>query len=247
MPNPLILVIDDEADLRNALRDELAGERFRVATAATGNEGLRQAAAQAPDVIVLDLRLPDMDGYDVCRSLKADARTAAIPIIMLSTRSKETEKVVGLELGADDYVAKPYSSQELLARIRVVLRRKAATAPASTAAPTETASAGTQPAIREDGVIRVDAEGRKAWVAGEEIRLTRKEFDLLVFFMERPGRAVQRSAILASVWGYEADSLQGTVDSHVKTLRKKLGLEGKRIETVTGIGYRWAGSEGPAS
>jgi two-component system, OmpR family, alkaline phosphatase synthesis response regulator PhoP len=181
-------------------------------------------------LILLDLRLPDMDGYDVCRILKNQPETTAIPIIIVSTRSKDTEKVVGLEVGADDYLTKPYNDLELLARIRVALRRRPVSF--STTGKNETEKT-------RNKFIELDAEGRNVVVEGVPIVLTRKEFDLLAYLMSREGKAVTRATILEAVWGNSFDSLQGTVDTHVKTLRKKLGNAGSLIETLPGIGYRW--------
>jgi DNA-binding response OmpR family regulator len=230
-----ILVIDDEKDILKSLKDTLTSENFDAHTATTGKQGIRLASEVKPDLIVLDLRLPDMDGYDVCRQLKASPETAAIPVIMLSTRSKDTEKVVGLEIGADDYLTKPYNEMELLARIRVALRRKTASVAPKLGASKES--------VLKHGCVEVDEESRLVKVSSQVVTLTKKEFDLLVFLMKKPGKALNRNSLLSAVWGNSFDSLQGTVDSHIKTLRKKLGDGGSYIETLPGIGYRWSEDE----
>jgi len=230
---PVILIVDDEKDILKSLKDTLAGESFTIVTAMTGKDGISTALKEKPDLILLDLRLPDMDGYDVCRELKKSEGTKQIPIIMLSTRSKDTEKVVGLEIGADDYLTKPYNSMELLARIRVALRRVQ-----------NAQSAPTKPVgIYRSGPLLIESEERSVKVNQKAIKLTRKEFDLLVALVSKPGKVFSRSGLMEMVWGYAYDSLQGTVDSHIKTLRKKLGGLSDRIETVTGIGYKWSEPE----
>ncbi len=228
-----ILIIDDEQDVVKGLKDTLTHENFTVQTAPNGRKGIDVAKSSKPHLILLDLRLPDMDGYDVCRELKALPETQQIPVIMVSTRSKDTEKIIGLELGADDYVTKPFNELELLARIRVALRRKNYSS----------ITDENKPLLSSKGNVSLNPETRKILVAGKEVNLTRKEFDLLAFLLAKPGKVFKRSHLLEAVWGYEIDSLQGTVDSHVKTLRKKIGPAGAFVETVTGVGYRWAEEE----
>jgi DNA-binding response OmpR family regulator len=224
-----VLIIDDEKDVLTALKDVLTQEGFVAHTAQTGTDGIKSARQLKPDVIVLDLRLPDLDGYDVCRILKSEPATAAIPILMLSTRSKDTEKIVGLEIGADDYLTKPYNPLELVARLRVALRRK-------NAAPVTVDTL-------QSGPVRMDIGGRIVTVDKRIVRLTKKEFDVLATLLEKPGKVFSRQALLQRVWGVDHDSFQGTIDTHVKTLRKKLGSAAAFLETVTGIGYRWAMSD----
>jgi DNA-binding response OmpR family regulator len=223
-----ILVIDDEKDVLKALRDFLVCEHFDVLCASTGNQGLAMAKEKHPDLILLDLRLPDVDGYDVCRMLKENSTTRQIPILMLSTRSKDTEKVIGLEIGADDYITKPYNELELLARIHVALRRKSQSASGGNSVPT----------FFIYGPIELNTEARSILVDNAPIKLTRKEFDMLAVFLAKPGKVFSRSSLLSAVWGEAYESLQGTVDSHIKTLRQKLGSAGKLIETVPAVGYR---------
>lgn len=230
---PKVLIVDDEKDILKSLKDTLAGENFTLFTAMTGKEAISTTNKERPDLIVLDLRLPDIDGYDVCREIKKNEATKHIPIIMLSTRSKDTEKVVGLEIGADDYLTKPYNTMELLARIRVALRR---VQNFQTVPPNESG-------IRRSGDLIIEPESRSVKINKKEIKLTRKEFDLLVTLVSKPGKVFNRAGLMEIVWGYAYDSLQGTVDSHIKTLRKKLGKISERIETVTGIGYKWSEPE----
>ncbi len=180
-------------------------------------------------MIVLDLRLPDLDGYDVCRQLKTNPQTSAIPILMLSTRSKDTEKVIGLEVGAEDYITKPYNPIELLARIRVALRRV-----------TKSPLSSSEKSVYTCGQLVVDVDSRQATVNKKVVKLTRKEFDLLVFFLSKPDKAHTRSNLMSAVWGVDYESMQGTVDSHIRTLRKKLGPVSESIETIPAVGYRWS-------
>lgn len=229
---PSLLIVDDEKDILKSLKDTLAGENFTLFTAMTGKDAIATATKERPDLILLDLRLPDIDGYDVCRELKKSDETKHIPIIMLSTRSKDTEKVVGLEIGADDYLTKPYNTMELLARIRVALRRIQNIQAVPKAA-----------GVLRSGDLLIDPESRSVKVNKKEVKLTRKEFDLLVALISKPGKVFNRSGLMEMVWGYAYDSLQGTVDSHIKTLRKKLGKSAEKIETVTGIGYKWSEPE----
>ena len=223
-----VLVIEDEVDVLKAVTETLTLENFQVVSATSGRQGIKMAQEKNPNIILLDLRLPDIDGFDVCRELRGAKETSFIPIIMLTTRSKDTEKILGLEIGADDYVTKPYNPLELVARIRAILRRKQTDSTLTT--------------HLHSGLLTVDTEAREVMVSGDSIKVTRKEFDLLVVFLSKPGKVFSRSALLELVWGASYDSLQGTVDSHVKSLRKKLGDVGKSLETVTGVGYKWVGN-----
>lgn len=222
----LILIIDDEADLLRALGFAFKREGFEVRTAATGQAALAAAALDpAPDLVLLDLMLPDVPGTEVCRRLKADARTADIPILMLTARGEEIDRVVGFEVGADDYVVKPFSTRELVLRVRAVLRR-------SKPVPTGEVS-------ENFGRLRVDQAGHRVWVQNEEIMLTALEFRLLTTFMSRKGRVQSREALLDDVWGVHNAVTTRTVDTHVKRLRQKLGVVGAYIETIRGVGYRF--------
>jgi phosphate regulon transcriptional regulator PhoB len=221
-----VLVVEDEPDIRDLIVLHLARDGFRCRTAASGAEALRQVKAQAPDLVVLDLMLPEMDGLEVCRRLRGDPATAGVPIIMLTARADEVDRVVGLEMGADDYVAKPFSPKELVARVRAVLRRSQRVA--------------TEPVLRAGG-LTLDAARHEVVAAGQAVDLTPKEFDLLQALMEAAGRVLSRERLLERVWGYaRSDEIESrTVDVHVRRLRAKLGDEGRRVATVTGVGYRF--------
>ncbi len=225
MTAPSVLVVEDESDIRNLIVLHLAREGFRCRTAATGDLALQEARAQLPDLIVLDLLLPEMDGLEVCRRLRADPATAGLPVIMLTAKADEVDRVVGLELGADDYVTKPFSPKELVARVRAVLRRTRPAPPGQ---------------VLTAGRITLDPGRHRVEVAGAPVAVTPKEFDLLSSLLEAAGRALSREHLLNRVWGYaRADEIESrTVDVHVRRLRAKLGDEGRRITTIKGVGYR---------
>jgi phosphate regulon transcriptional regulator PhoB len=221
-----VLVVEDEPDIRRLVVLHLERDGFRCRTATTGSDALREVKAAVPDLVVLDLMLPEIDGLEVCRRLRRDTSTAAIPIIMLTAKSDEVDRIVGLEMGADDYVGKPFSPKELVARVRAVLRR----AHPSQATPVLTV-----------GPITLDAARHAVSVNGQAIVLTPKEFDLLQALLEAAGRVLSREFLLNRVWGYaRADVIESrTVDVHVRRLRAKLGDTGGRIATVKSIGYRF--------
>lgn len=221
-----ILVVDDEPDLRELVRLNLAAEGFAVETAGGGREALERIRRAAPDLVVLDLMMPDLSGNDVCRQLRADPATAELPVVMLTAKADEVDRVVGFELGADDYVAKPFSPRELVLRVKAVLRRRA---PAATAAPGF-----------EHGALRIEPDRHRCFVEGREVELTAKEFKLLTTLMRRPGRVLTRERLLDEVWGSEITVTMRTIDTHLKRLREKLGPAGDLIETVRGVGYRFA-------
>ena len=223
-----VLIVEDEPDIRDLLLFHLAREGYQVGQCRSGPEALRLARASPPDLLLLDLMLPDMDGLEVCRRLRQDPATQGLPIVMLTARGDEVDRVLGLELGADDYVVKPFSPRELIARIRAVLRR---VRPAAGAAPLVI------------GRLAIDAAAHQVTVAGAVVSLTRKEFDLLRALAEARGRVLSREYLLDHVWGYTAagEIESRTVDVHVRRLRQKLGAEGQRIGTVTGVGYRFEG------
>jgi DNA-binding response OmpR family regulator len=204
----------------------LERDGFRCRTATTGGEGLVAVRAAPPDLIVLDVMLPGIDGLEVLRRLRADPAAATVPIIMLTAKSDEVDRVVGLELGADDYVAKPFSPKELVARVRAVLRR---------ARPAE----GARP-LAHGGIV-LDTGRHQVTVKGAPVALTPKEFDLLHALLESAGRVLSREHLLNRVWGYaRADAIESrTVDVHVRRLRAKLGDAGARIATIKTIGYRF--------
>ena len=223
-----VLVIEDEPDLREVLDYNLSKEGHRVTLVPTGAEGLRLAREHPPELILLDLMLPDMSGTSVCKALKKDHATRDISVIMVTAKGEEIDRIVGLELGVDDYVVKPFSVRELLLRVAAVLRRKDA--------PTAD--------VVEFGDLRVDPGAHRAWVGPEEITLTSLEFKLLVTLLERKNRVQTRSVLLNDIWGIEADITTRTVDTHVKRLREKLKDVGRYIETVRGVGYRFTESPG---
>ncbi len=224
-----ILVIEDEKDLQQVLDYNLRQAGHVVTSALRGQEGLRLAREQRPDLVLLDLMLPDLPGTEVCKALKQDAELKRIPIMMLTAKGEEVDRVVGFELGADDYVVKPFSVRELCLRIQAILRRHG---------PTEA------PARISFGCLEVDSQARRVWVEGTEVDLTALEFNLLLDLYERRNRVQSRAALLDSVWGITADVATRTVDTHVKRLREKLGKAADYIETVRGVGYRFVDSPG---
>ncbi len=222
-----VLVVEDESDIALLIKHTLerAGEA-EVETVASGDEALRAAADSRPDLVILDLNLPGLSGNEVCRVLRAQPGTTHIPIIMLTARTSEADRVCGLDLGADDYVTKPFSLRELAARVRAVLRRRS-----GSAAPPSSVYAGAHLAADFDAVaVSVDAR---------PVRLTRREFELLRFLVENRNRVLSRERLLERVWGYEHFIETRSVDVHVGRLRAKLGVVAKQIETVVGLGYRF--------
>ena len=221
-----ILVIEDEPDIQQILDYNLREKGHKVFIAGKGEEGLRIAREKRPDLVLLDLMLPDMPGTEVCRALKADPATRATRVVMVTAKGEEIERVVGFELGADDYVVKPFSVRELLLRVQAILRR----------------SQGEQEATPgfQFGSLRVDREAHRVWARDAELELTALEFKLLVTLYDRKNRVQTRAALLSDVWGIDADITTRTVDTHVKRLREKLGEAGAYIETVRGVGYRFA-------
>jgi two-component system phosphate regulon response regulator PhoB len=216
-----ILVVEDESDVADLLTLNFRKAGFRISTAADGASGLQKARDDRPDFIVLDLMLPKMSGLEVCKILKNDTATSHIPILMLTAKAEEIDRIVGLEIGADDYVTKPFSPREILLRIRAILRRGET--------PGESLKAGP---------ISIDAARHEVRVNGKLVHLTSLEFKLLQTLMQRRGRVQNRDRLLNEVWGYEAVIDTRTVDTHVRRLREKLGKAGDAIETVRGFGYR---------
>lgn len=221
-----ILVIEDEPDIQQILDYNLREKGHKVFIAGKGEEGLRLAREKRPDLVLLDLMLPDIPGTEVCKTLKNDAITRNAQVVMLTAKGEEIDRVVGFELGADDYVVKPFSVRELLLRVQAILRR----------------SQGEQEAVPgiQFGTLRVDREAHRVWAGETELELTALEFKLLVTLYDRKNRVQTRAALLSDVWGIDADITTRTVDTHVKRLREKLGEAGAYIETVRGVGYRFA-------
>lgn len=225
-----ILVIEDEQDLQKVLGYNLQHAGHEVLAALRGRDGLQLAREKNPDFVILDLMLPDLSGTEICKTMKRDPKTRHIPILMLTAKGEEIDRVVGFELGADDYVVKPFSVRELLLRIDAILRR--------------TQGEGAVHRVFEFGLLRVDCDAHRVWAAGQEVELTALEFKLLVTLYDRRNRVQDRAVLLDDVWGIEAEITTRTVDTHVKRLREKLGRAGDYIETVRGAGYRFA--ESPA-
>ncbi len=230
-----ILVIEDETDLLQVLEYNLTQAGHSVTCASKGYSGLELARKDLPQVILLDLMLPDVSGTDVCRLLKERADTKSIPVIMVTARGEEIDRVVGFELGADDYVVKPFSVRELLLRIQAILRRNKRDVEGE---PTD---------LIEFGVLRIDRGAHRVWVDTQEIELTALEFRLLVTLYERKNRVQTRTALLDEVWGIQADITTRTVDTHVKRLREKLEAARDYVETVRGVGYRFVASPNEAT
>lgn len=224
----LVLIVEDEPDLVLALEYNFQEAGFETVSTALGAEGQSIARTRLPDVVLLDLMLPDTSGNEVCESLKSDPRTAKIPIIIITAKGSEPERVVGFELGADDYVVKPFSVRELVLRVRAVLRRGDSETP--------------RPGLVSFGTLRVDRATHRAFVDNTEVALTALEFRLLLEFLDSHDRVHSRAELLGNVWGAEVHVEPRTVDQHIKRLREKLGAAGEYIHTVRGVGYRLASS-----
>lgn len=223
-----ILIVDDEASIRELLKFNLQKEGYHVLEAETGTDGLSIAKNEKPDLVVLDLMLPGLDGLEICRNLKSQQNTAGIPIIMLTAKNEEIDKIIGLELGADDYLTKPFSPRELVARIKAVLRRSNK----------ESSPAGELMI----GKLRLNFSRYEAFLSKDKLELTPKEYELLKLFITNLGRVYSREQLLEKVWGYEYFGDTRTVDVHVRHLRAKLAAEpeiAEAIETVRGVGYRF--------
>ncbi len=225
MAKPTILIIEDERSLLEILAYNLTNEGFEVLTAADGQDGLRRAKTSVPDLVVLDLMLPGLDGLQVCRQIRSDPKTQSICILMLTAKSEEVDEIVGFNMGADDYVAKPFKIKPLISRIKALLRR-----------PSAEQQSGETVAIEG---IEIDRTNHTAKLDGVDLQLTPTEFKMLWTMMRRPGRPYSRNELLDNARGEDANSLERTIDVHVRSLRQKLGDKGNLIETVRGIGYRF--------
>jgi two-component system phosphate regulon response regulator PhoB len=222
--NP-ILIVEDEKDILDLVEYHLRQAGFSVISALDGSCGLEEARRKHPALIILDLMLPGMDGKDVCRSLKSNPLTRLIPVLMLTARAEEVDRIIGLELGADDYVTKPFSPRELVLRVRAILRRR------------ETDRESEKFIQIED--LLIDVEGHHVSVNKTEVQLTSTEFKLLVELASKRGRVQTRTSLLDRVWGYTYEGYDRTVDTHIRHLREKLGDLGEYIETLRGVGYRF--------
>jgi len=226
LENIKVLVVDDEMHIIELLQFNLTKRGFDVFTATNGEEAIQLAINEKPDLIVLDVMLPGMDGIDVCRKLRQNVSTSDIPVIMLTARGEESDKILGLEMGADDYLTKPFSPRELVARIKAVLRRTR---------PEDSNN------IIEHAGIRMDLSKHEVYVKGEKKELTPKEFELLKILIANPGRVFSRDQLMESIWGYNYIGDSRTVDVHIRHLRQKIEEDSgeKFIETIRGIGYRF--------
>jgi two-component system phosphate regulon response regulator PhoB len=218
-----ILVVDDEQDLLDLVKFHLAKEKHKVYLALTGLDGLRVARNKRPDLIILDVMLPDITGTEVCKNLRGDRRTKDIPVLFLSARGEEIDRVVGFEVGGDDYVTKPFSPREVVLRVRSILAR----------------SAKKRDDLVSTGKINLDLDAHRVVVENKEIHLTATEFRLLQDMIENIGRVRSREVLISVALGSDAVVTDRTIDTHIARLRGKLGEEGKRIETVRGVGYRF--------
>src|SRR5437867_4233394 len=222
-----VLIVDDDPDIQGLVSYNLSQAGFRVTKAATGSAALESVREQPPDLIILDIMLPDLDGLEVCRTLRMRANSRRIPIIMLTARTEESDRVVGFELGADDYVMKPFSPRELVLRVKSIFRR-----------------IGEEPAdVLQVGKIQLLPQRRQLLIANRPVTLTAKEFDLLEELMRAGGNVLTREILMNKVWGYHTEATSRTLDTHVRRLREKLGEEAVHLETVHKIGYRIGNSK----
>jgi two-component system alkaline phosphatase synthesis response regulator PhoP len=226
MPNETVLLIEDEKNITELLKYNLEREGFRVLAASKGPSGLDMALKEKPDVLILDLMLPELSGIEICKTLRRTAKTKSLPIIMLTAKGTEADKVIGLELGADDYITKPFSPRELIARIKAVLRR------------TQEKS---EPEMMKSGTLELDTAKHEVRLKNRRVEVTVKEFELLRTLMSSAGRVLTRENLLEKVWDYDrAVNIETrTVDMHITQLRKKLKTEARKIITIKGVGYRF--------
>lgn len=228
MARETILIVEDERDIAEMIEYNLQKEGYETVCVSSGEDAVSAAKKKSPDLVILDIMLPGIDGFETCKKLKNTEITSNIPIIMLTAKSREADKVAGLEIGADDYMTKPFSPRELTARIKAVLRRG-------------------EPVLLqkkiEKGILSIDSVKHKVLVKGKETVLTHTEFKLLEFMAKRPGIVLSRDKLLDGVFGYDSAVYDRTIDTHIKSLRKKLGKARDYIETVRGTGYRFTETE----
>ncbi len=217
-----VLIVDDDPDIQKLVSYNLGQAGFEVTTAGTGRNALEAVQKHPPDLIILDLMLPDVDGMEVCRTLRQRDSSRHIPIIMLTARSEEIDRVIGFELGADDYVMKPFSPRELVLRVKSIFRR----------------TKDERSDMLRIGNIQLYPDRRQCFVGNEQVTLTAKEFDLLYELMRARGNVLTRDVLMDKVWGYHGEATSRTLDTHVRRVREKLGNEGLHVETVRGVGYR---------
>jgi len=219
-----VLIVDDDPDIQRLVSYNLTKAGFDIATAETGRKALESVQKHPPDLIILDLMLPDVDGMEVCRTLRQRENSRRIPIVMLTARGEEIDRVIGFELGADDYVMKPFSPRELVLRVKSILRRMKEE----------------RTDLLRVGDIQLYPERRQCFVRTVSIVLTAKEFDLLQELMRAHGNVLTREVLMDKVWGYHGEATSRTLDTHIRRLREKLNDEGSHVETVRGVGYRMA-------
>jgi len=220
-----ILIVDDETQICQLVKDILEEDNYTATTAHSTDEAFQKLKITLPDMILLDVRLPTIGGLEFCRQLRQDVRSRKIPVIMLTVQDTETDKVIGLEVGADDYLTKPFGNRELLARIKAVFRRVEM-------------KKSEGDAIMKVGPLEIDLDMHEVKYKGKDLMLTPKEFELLVALAKNKNKALRREALMSAVWGYDYPGTLGTIDVHIRHLRKKLGDAGRYIKTLIGVGYR---------
>src|SRR5689334_3795063 len=225
MAKKRILIVDDEPQICQLVKDILEENGYTATTAHTTDEAFQKIKLTLPDLIVLDVRLPTIGGLEFCRQLKQDVRTKKVPVIMLTVQDTETDKVIGLEVGADDYLTKPFGNRELLARIKAVFRRLEM-------------NKSDESSVLKIGPMEIDLDMHEVKYKGKDLMLTPKEFELLVALAKNKNKALRREALMSAVWGYDYPGTLGTIDVHIRHLRKKLGEAGRYIKTLIGVGYR---------
>jgi len=222
-----ILVVDDERDIVDLLRYNLAKEGYDVIPAYNGKEALEKAAS-VPDLVILDVMMPILDGFETCKKLKSDPRTSSVPILFLTASASEVDEVLGLELGADDYIRKPISPRKLVARVKAIIRRSGQT-------PDEAA----EPPVIRTGSLEINRTAFTVRIGKKEVFFPRKEFELLALLASNPGKVFSREMLLKSIWGSDVVVIDRTIDVHIRKIREKLGEEAPAIETIKGVGYKY--------